>query len=84
MGVLGSLGSPNFTNRLKELIVLISLEESGWTREQQGPLKESIHIACIKSGERKQEIVNLLCDLVVHPANYVRHCVVQILSGLVI
>ena len=83
MGVLGSLSSQEFLRKLKEIIVYVSLEENGWVRDQQSALKEAINIACAKSMERKQEILNLMCDMVTHPANYVRSTVVLIFGALV-
>jgi len=80
---LGSLPSQDFIKHLKQLIAFISLEEAGWTRAEQDTLKESVILACSRSMERKQEILHLLYDFVVHPANYVRHCTVQILDALI-
>jgi len=83
VGILGSLTAPEFIRHLKEIIVFISLEENGWSRDQQPALKDAINIACTKSMERKQEVLNLMCEMVTHPANYVRNCVVLIFSGLI-
>jgi len=83
VGILGSLTSNEFMRRLKEIIVFVSLEENGWSRDQQSALKDAIQIGCSKSMERKQEILNLMCDLVTHPANFVRSSVVLIFGGLI-
>jgi len=82
VGVLGSLEDKDLVQYLKELISMISLEENGWSRDHTNVLKDSVRMLC-KNSERKSQILNLFKDLAVHPANYVRSCVVSLFNSMI-
>lgn len=65
------------------MIIKISLEEVGWSRNQQQMLTDAVIIMATKHAERRSGILNLLWDLVLHSANYVRLTVLIIFKAMV-
>jgi len=81
VGVLARLKDSSLWQATKELVINISLEENGWGHQQLSNLKESIHL--LGKYADKNGLLNLLCDLVTHPANQVRACLASLFNGLI-
>eukprot|EP00007_Cunea_sp_BSH-02190019_P004870 CAMPEP_0174231108 /NCGR_PEP_ID=MMETSP0417-20130205/1715_1 /TAXON_ID=242541 /ORGANISM="Mayorella sp, Strain BSH-02190019" /LENGTH=1289 /DNA_ID=CAMNT_0015308929 /DNA_START=1 /DNA_END=3867 /DNA_ORIENTATION=- len=89
-GVLSSLDdSSHLLQYLKESIVNSSLEEYAWKLSQLHTIKEAFQLLCEQnpsSGSKiavKDEILNLLRDLVVHPATEVRASILQLFDRMI-
>lgn len=86
-GVLTVLDEAELIKFLHELIVNVSMEESGWNRSHLPALKDVI--AQLSGGQaysssmKKDVLVDTLCDMVVHPASQVRSCVVTLFNVIV-
>jgi len=82
IGILAGSDMPDFVPSLKELIVSMATQERGWLREQIPILKDSLRMIC-KSTSKTPQVLNLLWELIVHPANHVRSCIAILFNGII-
>jgi len=82
IGILAGSDMPDFVPSLKDLIVSMATQERGWLREQIPILKDSLRMIC-KSTSKTPQVLNLLWELIVHPANHVRSCIAILFNGII-
>lgn len=94
VGILAGADVAEFVPNLKDLIVALATQAQGWLREQVPILKDTLRMIwylslrissylCSKSTNKTPQVLNLLWDLIVHPANFVRACVATLFNGIV-
>jgi len=81
-GVVAYSKKKDLSVYIKQILLNIALEESGWKRSHIVSLQDGIKLLC-KLTERKEEILNLLWELVVHTASSVRSAIVHLFEGLI-
>eukprot|EP00026_Physarum_polycephalum_P000956 Phypoly_transcript_00957.p1 GENE.Phypoly_transcript_00957~~Phypoly_transcript_00957.p1 ORF type:complete len:1206 (+),score=208.49 Phypoly_transcript_00957:89-3706(+) len=82
-GVLTSLDEAEIIKYLHELIVNISIEENGWGHHHLPVLKEIVGQLCVQSNFKSYVILDTLCDMVAHPSNQVRLCIVTLFNVVI-
>jgi len=81
---LTALDEAELIKFLHELIVNVSLEEGGWDHYHMPALKNVIaQLVSSQATNKKDVLVDTLCDMVVHPAKQVRACVVTLFNVIV-
>ncbi|KYQ93225.1 hypothetical protein DLAC_05867 [Tieghemostelium lacteum] len=78
-GVLTTLPSSELLNFLKDIIVLISMEEKGWVHQNILSLVKCLELLCNNVFDRKKEVCEAISDLTANPANPVRTCILNLL-----
>ncbi len=83
VGVLSHLKSEVLMGFLKELLMNIALGEKGWSTKSIQLLSDSVVMICQQSMEKKEQILNMLWDLVVNPSSEVRFVVIKVMQAMI-
>eukprot|EP01117_Protostelium_nocturnum_P006703 TRINITY_DN2412_c0_g1_i3.p1 TRINITY_DN2412_c0_g1~~TRINITY_DN2412_c0_g1_i3.p1 ORF type:complete len:707 (+),score=218.17 TRINITY_DN2412_c0_g1_i3:407-2527(+) len=83
VGIVGCLEEKELVACLRDLIVSISLEERGWSRDHTSALKESVKLLC-KNPELKSPILTLMCNqMATHKSPAIRMTIVTVLHATI-
>jgi hypothetical protein len=82
-GVLTSLDEAEIIKYLHELIVNISIEENSWGHHHLPVLKEVVGQLSSQANFKAYVILDTLCDMVAHPSNQVRLCIVTLFNVVI-
>ncbi|EGC36298.1 hypothetical protein DICPUDRAFT_151237 [Dictyostelium purpureum] len=82
-GALQTLESSELTSFLKDLIVQISMEERGWSKNDKQSLVKCIELLCGNVFDKKKDVAELLSDLTANPSNQVRSNILEILNAII-
>eukprot|EP01114_Cavostelium_apophysatum_P013423 TRINITY_DN3251_c0_g1_i1.p1 TRINITY_DN3251_c0_g1~~TRINITY_DN3251_c0_g1_i1.p1 ORF type:complete len:976 (-),score=360.72 TRINITY_DN3251_c0_g1_i1:1541-4468(-) len=83
LGAVAATDEATFVQFFKEVTVSISTQEQGWSRDQMLLLSDSVKMVCKSTERATSQVLNVLWDLLVHPVNYVRVCVVTLFDGII-